>query len=98
MSGATVTSTSTLGSNTSDIQFSNGLIFTGSSQVINPDTNTLLGTFTGGNSGTFVVDGSAGRIFFVTSGSTFSSFGIKAFDTNTFLPLGSIDITGDGGF
>src|SRR5689334_3927112 len=50
-SGATVTSSSTLGSNTSDIQFSNGLIFTGSSQVINPDTNTLVGTFTGGNSG-----------------------------------------------
>ena len=95
--GATVTSSSTLGSNTSDIQFSNGLIFT-SSQVINPDTNTLLGTFTGANSGTFVVDGSAGRIFYVTSGSTFSTFGIKAFDTNTFLPLGSIDVAGDGGF
>ena len=97
-SGATVTSSSTLGANTSDIQFSNGLIFTGSSQVINPDTNTLVGTFTGGNSGTFVTDGSVGRIFFMASGPTFSSFSIKAFDTNTFLPLGSIDVTGDGGF
>jgi hypothetical protein len=97
-SGATVTSSSTLGANTSDIQFSNGLIFTGSSQVINPDTNTLVGTFTGSNSGTFVTDGAVGRVFFVTSGPTSSTFSIKAFDMNTFLPLGSIDVTGDGGF
>jgi Calx-beta domain len=97
-SGATVTSSSTLGSNTSDIQFSNGLIFTGSLQVINPETNTLVGTFTGNNSGTFVADPSVGRVFFMASGPTFSSFSIKAYDTNTFVPLGSIDITGNGGF
>jgi hypothetical protein len=97
-SGATVTSSSTLGANTSDIQFSNGLIFTGSSQVINPDTNTLVGTFTGGNSGTFVTDASVGRVFFMASGPTFSTFSIKAFDTNSFVPVGSIDVTGDGGF
>ena len=97
-SGATVTSSSTLGSNTSDIQFSNGLIFTGSSQVINPETNTLVGTFTGGNFGTFVTDASVGRVFFMASGPTFSTFSIKAYDTNSFVPVGSIDVTGDGGF
>ena len=38
------------------IKFQNNLIFTSAGQVINPDLNTLLGTFTGSNSIAFVPD------------------------------------------
>ena len=94
-SGVTVTSTSPVGAN-SKIQFSNGLIYT-SAQLINPDTNTVLGTFAGTNTGTFAGDGSIGRAFYLTSGPTFDTFSIKVFDINTFGLLGSITVTADGG-
>ncbi len=94
-SGVAVSSTSPLGAN-SPIQFDNGLIFTSSGQVINPDSNSLLGTFAGSNSGTFVADTSVGRAFYLTSGPSSGTFSLKAFDTNTFLPVGSITIQAEG--
>ncbi|HKG45453.1 MAG TPA: Calx-beta domain-containing protein, partial [Pyrinomonadaceae bacterium] len=95
-SGVTVSSTNALGAN-SPIQFSNGLIFTAFGQVINPDTNTLLGTFAGTNTTTFVADGSVGRAYYLTSGPSFSSYSLKAFDINTFVLLGSLTINGVDG-
>ena len=95
-SGVTVSSTSSLATGTR-IKFSNGKIFSSSGQVINPDTNTLLGTFSGDltlSTHAFVPDAAAGRAYYLTSGQRFATLTLKAFDINTFLLLGSLNITG----
>ncbi len=96
-SGVTVTSNNALGAS-SRIEFGNGLIFTSSGQVINPDTNTLIGTFAGTNTNSFVVDTSAGRAYYLTPGPTFNTLNLKAFDTNTFVLLGTVTIPNVPGF
>ena len=97
-SGISVTSSSNLASG-ARIKFDNNRIFSSSGQVINPDSNTLLGTFTGSNSIAFVPDSAAGRVYFVTQ-ATFPSTGftLKAFSIDTFLLVGSLDIPGVNGF
>ena len=94
-SGVSVSSTTSLGSSTR-IQFNNGLIYTSSGQVINPDTNTLLGTFPVGFSHAFTIDSSVGRAYYLID--DFGTFTLKAFDLNTFGPLGSLTINGVGFF
>ncbi len=64
--GVSVSSTSSLAQFTR-IKFSNGLLFTSSGQVINPDTNTLLGTFAVSNTLAFAIDSSVGRAYYLTS-------------------------------
>ncbi|HYV10130.1 MAG TPA: Calx-beta domain-containing protein [Pyrinomonadaceae bacterium] len=96
-SGVTVGSTSSLVGG-ARIKFSNGLIFSSSGQVVNPDTNTLLGTFSNVNTPAFVPDTANGRAYYLT----FDQFGggnfiLKAFDINTFLLLGSLNISGATG-
>jgi hypothetical protein len=80
------------------IKFSNGLVFTSSGHVVNPDTGLLLGTFANANSlahmDAFVPDTSVGRAYYFTSGPTDGTFTLKAFDINTFLLLGSLNING----
>jgi sugar lactone lactonase YvrE len=97
-SGVSITSTSTLSSGWR-VKFDNGLIYSGNGQVINPDTGALLGTFSGvTNSGSpvaFVPDSSVGRAYYLVA----EQFGsqnriLKAYDTNTFLPVGSLSIPG----
>ncbi len=98
-SGVSVSSTSSLAQSTR-IKFSNGLIYTSSGQVINPDTNTLLGTFAVNNSNSqaFVIDSSLGRAYYLIAGTGFETgtFSLKAFDINTFVLLGSLTINGVG--
>ncbi|HYV09957.1 MAG TPA: Calx-beta domain-containing protein [Pyrinomonadaceae bacterium] len=81
-----------------DIKFSNGLIFTSGGHVINPDTNSLSGTFSNASSpafqSAFVPDTAAGRAYYLTNGPTLGTFTLKAFDINTFLLLGSLEING----
>jgi len=90
-SGVTVNSTISLGSGTR-IQFGNGLIYTSSGQVINPDTNTLLGTFAVGfSSHAFKIDTSVGRAYYLID--DFGTFTLKAFDLNTFALVGSLTIS-----
>ena len=92
--GVSVSSTSSLGQGTR-IQFSNGLIYTSSGQVINPDTNTLLGTFAVGfSSHAFTIDSSVGRAYYLIS--DVNAFTLKAFDLNTFAQLGSFTISNVG--
>lgn len=80
------------------IKFSNGLIFSSSGQVINPDTNSLLGTFSNANAQAFVPDTANGRAYYLTSDQFGSgNFVLKAYDINTFLLLGSLNISGATG-
>jgi len=94
-SGVTVSSTSSVGAGR--IKFSNGLIFTSSGQVINPDTSSLLGTFFNANTTAFVPDTGNGRAYYLTSGPSGGTLTLKAFDINTFLLLGSLTINGVSG-
>ncbi|MBA2733362.1 MAG: hypothetical protein H0U54_10775, partial [Acidobacteria bacterium] len=85
-SGVTVDSTTsfTVGAR---IKFENGLLFSSSGQVINPDAGTLLGTFSDAASNAFVPDTSVGRAYYLV-GNQFGGNGtltLKAFDINTFL-------------
>ena len=77
------------------IKFSNNLIFSSGGRVVNPATDTLLGTFTGTASDAFVPDTSAGRVYFVTQ-DPFSSNNLilRAFSIDTFLQVGSLTIPG----
>jgi sugar lactone lactonase YvrE len=74
------------------IKFDNGLVYSSSGQVINPDTGTLLGTFSNAASYAFVPDSSVGRAYYLVSGGGTAT--LKAFDTTTFLPVGSMSISG----
>jgi sugar lactone lactonase YvrE len=95
--GVTVTATAPF-SVGSRIKFNNGMIFSSTGQVINPDAGTLLGTFSGATSNAFVADSSVGRAYYVV-GSQFGggSLTLKAFAINTFLPVGSLEIPGATG-
>ena len=96
-SGVTVSSTTSLAQG-ARIKFSNGLIFTSSGQVINPDTSSLVGTFSGVNTQAFVPDTANGRAYYLTSDQFGSgNFVLKAYDINTFLLLGSANISGGSG-
>ncbi|HET8670141.1 MAG TPA: hypothetical protein VFM05_05775, partial [Candidatus Saccharimonadales bacterium] len=92
-SGVSVSSSSQFGFGR--IKFSNNLIFTSGGQIINPVSNTLLGTITGAASDAFVPDTSAGRVYFVTQ-DPFSSNNLilRAFSIDTFLQVGSLTIPG----
>jgi sugar lactone lactonase YvrE len=75
------------------IKFSNGLIFTSTGQVINPDTNTLLGTFSGASTVAFVPDAANGRAYYLTADQFGGgNFLLKVYDINTFLLLGSLSL------
>ena len=94
--GVTVSSTTPNGAS-GQIKRSGSLLFTSSGQVINADTLALLGTFASGASQAFIADSSVGRAYYLTSGPSFNSATLKAFDVNTFLLLGSLTINGVSG-
>ena len=82
-----------------DFKVDNGLMYLPFGQVYNPETATLVGTFTMPNAGFAQVepDSSVGRVYFLTGSSAFSdsdarTLTLRAFDQNTFVPLGTLDI------
>jgi hypothetical protein len=84
----------------SDIQFENGIVYGASGMAVNPTTDTLVGTFAGVGSGPFVVDAAVGRAYYITGNSTSlnQTITLRAFDLNTFVPLGETTIADvDGG-
>jgi len=96
-SGVTISFQGTLATG-ARIKFTDGKIFSGLGHVINPDTNTLLGTFTGiNNTRAFVPDVSAGRAYYLTNGPSGGTLSLKAFDINTFLSVGTLIISGVNG-
>ncbi|MCA1593526.1 MAG: DUF4214 domain-containing protein [Acidobacteria bacterium] len=82
-----------------NIQFAGGLVYSSSGKVFNPATNSLLGTFAGVGTGPFVVDVSVGRAYYVTGNSTNlnQTVTLKAFDINSFLPVGEMTVSGVNG-
>lgn len=92
--GATVTNTApfVFGPN---VDFRNGLLYSGQGQVLNPTTNTLLGSFNTSVTGrAMVIDTALNRAFFATGndigfGTTMT---ITAYDLNTFVPIGRITL------
>lgn len=91
-SGVTVTSTvsNLLSGFDVDIKHDNGVLYSSSGRAVNPESGTLLGTFSGVNSRAFVPDSGVGRIFFASLSG--GSVVIQAFTINTFLPAGSLTI------
>jgi hypothetical protein len=80
------------------IKFANGRVYSATGQVIDPDTSTLLGTFSGAGSDVFTIDAAAGRAYYLTSGGFGSGeVTLKAFDLNTFVPAGSATFSGIAG-
>lgn len=73
------------------IRSDNGLVFGSNGTEIDPQAQTVLGTFPGGGGGApFVPDAKIGRVFFLTgNGSTLT---LRAFDTQTFLEVGSLSV------
>ena len=78
------------------MKFANGRLYGSSGRVVDPETQTLLGTFNIFNVGgtTMLVDAALGRVFFLTSNSGNTSMTLTAYDSNTFLPLGSVTLPG----
>jgi hypothetical protein len=91
--GVSVTSTvSNLISGIANIKYDGGNIYASTGRVIDPETATIVGTFTGVNSQAFVPDSTVNRVYFVTGSG--SSTTLRAFEQNTFLPIGSLSIPG----
>ncbi|HEX7317542.1 MAG TPA: Calx-beta domain-containing protein [Pyrinomonadaceae bacterium] len=74
-----------------DIEFANGLLYSSGGRVVDPEAKKLLGTFSQA-SGVFTVDVALGRIFYLTGDSFSGNKVLKAYDLNTFLPLGSVTL------
>jgi hypothetical protein len=72
-----------------DIEFANGLLYSSSGRVVDPEAKKLVGTFNGAG-GVFTVDAALGRIFFLVGNGFGGQKELRAFDLNTFLPLGSV--------
>jgi hypothetical protein len=76
-----------------DIDFANGLLYSSSGRVVDPEAKKLVGTFNQAG-GAFAVDAALGRIFYLTGDSFSGGRVLKAYDLNTFLPLGSVTLNG----
>ena len=83
------------GSGNQDIRFIEGKIFTPSGRVVDPNTNTIVGTYIlngspfGGSA--FAVDPQLRRVFVAVSSV------IVVYDMDTFLPLGTISFSNPSG-
>src|SRR5690349_8372180 len=79
---------------TNSLEFSNGRLYSGGGRVADPEAQTLVGTFVGGGTSfasVMTLDAANHRIFFLGSGNS-GNLVLQAFDTNTFLPVGSITL------
>jgi hypothetical protein len=76
-----------------DIKFSNGLLYSTGGTVINPETQTLLGRFNISYGVSIVPDPATGRMYVLSAAGGLPTL-LQAFDLNTFVPLGSVQIDG----
>jgi sugar lactone lactonase YvrE len=94
-SGVTVTPGKNIPDVRSRIKFVDGRIYSSTGQVANPETSTLLGTFSGVSTSAFAIDTVAGRAYYLVRENFGSSaLTLKAFDLNTFVPVGSATLSG----
>src|SRR5262245_17180060 len=76
-----------------DIKFSQGLLYAANGQVCDPETQMLKGRFNA--SGAVLPDAARGRIYFLTG--TGAARSLRAFELETFTPLGMVNINGVNG-
>lgn len=77
------------------LKFSNGLLYSDSGQVVDPESRTSVGRFQIDGRQVMAVDAANHRMFYISpTGSASGGVIIRAFDLNTFVPLGSITIPG----
>src|SRR5258706_5866561 len=74
-----------------------GPLYTSRGQVLDPETGTLFGTFTGtniNNSTHFPTDSAINRAFYLTAPgfSGTQTLTLRVYDTQTFVPVGTLDI------
>jgi hypothetical protein len=100
-SGLTVAKSTQISGSALDFKYENGLIYLQSGQVYNAESGTLLGTFPLNLSSDslyrVVPDASVGRAYFITGPSSNGgprTVTIRAFDQQTFLPTGTLDVAG----
>jgi hypothetical protein len=80
-----------------NIVVDNGLVYMSGGTVIDAETGLIKGIFNNaGSNGAMAVDSAAGRIYFLSDSG--SSTTLRAYDINTFLPVGSVTITGINSF
>ena len=78
------------------LKFSNGLLYSGSGRVADPEATLLKGTFQGLQSqSALAVDATNNRAFYVFDSG--SNVVLNAYDTNTFLLVGSVVLPGVNG-
>src|SRR5262245_50265182 len=76
-----------------DLEFSNGLLYTSSGKVINPDNLTVARDIGDQGPGALVeADAGVGRVFYLTGSGAIRT--LRAFDQNNLAPLGALDVPG----
>src|SRR5262245_1586940 len=76
-----------------DLEFSNGLLYTSSGKVINPDNLTVARDLGDQGPGALVkADAGVGRVFYLTGSGAIRT--LRAFDQNNLAPLGALDVPG----
>jgi DNA-binding beta-propeller fold protein YncE len=74
------------------IKYENGLIYTESAAVIDPEAANYVGRFDLSGIYLMLPDARAGRAYFLTPSSTSSAaVALRVYDLNTFLPVGVLD-------
>ena len=68
-----------------DFEFQNGLIYANNGQVVDPETQTILGSFP--IAGLMATDIAANRVYFIDWSPLSPTVTIYAFDSTTFLPV-----------
>ena len=95
--GATTLQTSTLVSGRK-IKFSQGKIFTSRCEVVDPNTNTILGQFDPTlNTPAFVADANGRAYYLARETSPADTFTVRAYDVNTFALIGTTTVSGLSG-
>jgi hypothetical protein len=75
------------------MKFVNGVLYTGGGQVVDPEAKTWLGKFQFGAPQIMAVDAANHRVFYAAPAGGFTGgVTIRAFDSNTFLPVGTITV------
>ena len=86
-----------------NFEVDNGRAYSNGGRIIDPDTSAPIGLFVLASSGNLVVpDSSVGRAFFISGtdqsdSAVNSTIVIRAFDQNTFVPVGSLNLPGVNG-
>ena len=77
------------------LKFLNGFLYSDSGQVVDPESKTWVGRFQINGHQVMAVDAVNHRAFYISpTGSASGGVIIRAFDSNTFVPLGSITVPG----